>query len=48
MRIGMHEVIQDYVDAPGQNRLANVANTCFAVLVALVTIVAIVKIMFWG
>ena len=48
MRIGMHEVIQDYIDAPAQNRLANTANTIFAVLVAGVTIVAVAKIMFWG
>lgn len=48
MRIGMHEVIEDYIDDEGQNRLLNVLNTLFAILVALVTIVAVAKIAFWG
>ncbi len=48
MRIGMHEVIEDYVDAPGPNRLLSTANTLFALAVAVVTIVAVAKIMFWG
>jgi succinate dehydrogenase / fumarate reductase membrane anchor subunit len=48
MRIGMHEVIEDYVDDEKTNRLANLANTIFAALVAVVTIVAVAKIMFWG
>ncbi|MEO7223237.1 MAG: succinate dehydrogenase, hydrophobic membrane anchor protein [Devosia sp.] len=47
MRIGMHEVIEDYL-YEGQNRLANVANNLFAITVAVVTILAIAKIMFWG
>lgn len=47
MRIGMHEVITDYLSG-GQNRLANAANTAFAVLVPAVTIVAVAKIVFWG
>ena len=47
MRIGMHEVIEDYLYEE-QNRLANRANNVFAISVAVVTIVAIVKIMFWG
>ena len=47
MRIGMHEVIEDYL-YEGQNRFANTANNIFAVLVAVVTIVAVAKIMFWG
>ena len=48
MRIGMHEVIEDYLDEERQNRLANVANNAFAVLVAAVTILAVAKIVFWG
>jgi succinate dehydrogenase hydrophobic anchor subunit len=48
MRIGMHEVIEDYVDDEKTNRLANLANTIFAALVAVVTIVAVAKITFWG
>jgi succinate dehydrogenase / fumarate reductase, membrane anchor subunit len=47
MRIGMHEVIEDYL-YDGQNRVANVANNIFAIAVAAVTIVAVAKIMFWG
>ena len=47
-RYAMHEVIEDYVDAPAQNRLLNVANNIFAISVAVVTIVAVAKIMFWG
>jgi len=48
MRIGMHEIIEDYLDEEKQNRLANVANNAFAVLVALLTILAVAKIVFWG
>ena len=48
MRIGMREVIEDYIDEDKSNRLALNANTTFAVLVALVTILSIAKILFWG
>jgi succinate dehydrogenase hydrophobic anchor subunit len=48
MRIGMHGVIEDYLDEEKQNRLANAANNAFAVLVALATILAVAKIVFWG
>ena len=48
MRIGMHEIIMDYLDEDKQNRLANAANNVFAIGVAVVTIVAVAKIMFWG
>jgi succinate dehydrogenase / fumarate reductase membrane anchor subunit len=48
MRIGMHEIIEDYLDEDKQNRLANTANNVFAALVALVTVVAVAKIVFWG
>ena len=48
MRIGMHEIIEDYLDEDKTNRLANAANNVFAVLVAVVTILAVAKIMFWG
>jgi succinate dehydrogenase / fumarate reductase, membrane anchor subunit len=47
MRIGMHEVIEDYL-YEGQNRVANLANNVFAITVAVVTILAVAKIMFWG
>ena len=48
MRIGMREVIEDYLDEQKQNRLANAANNAFAVLVALATVLAVAKIVFWG
>ena len=48
MRIGMHEVIMDYLDEGRQNRLAVVANNVFAVVVPAVTILAVAKIVFWG
>jgi succinate dehydrogenase / fumarate reductase membrane anchor subunit len=47
MRIGMNEVIEDYLEGPA-NHLAQRANAAFAILVALVTVVAIAKILFWG
>ena len=48
MRIGMHEIIQDYLDEEKHNRLANWANNAFAILVAVLTILAVAKISFWG
>jgi succinate dehydrogenase / fumarate reductase membrane anchor subunit len=48
MRIGMHEVIMDYLDEEKQNRLATIANNVFAVVVPAVTILAVIKIVFWG
>ena len=48
MRIGMREVIEDYIDEGPSNRLALSANTAFAVIVALLTLISIAKIVFWG
>jgi succinate dehydrogenase / fumarate reductase membrane anchor subunit len=48
MRIGMHEVIMDYLDEDKQNRLATLANNVFAIIVPAVTILAVAKIVFWG
>ena len=48
MRIGMREVIEDYVDEGPANHLANAANTGFAILVAVLTILSIAKIVFWS
>jgi succinate dehydrogenase / fumarate reductase membrane anchor subunit len=48
MRIGMNEIIEDYLDEEKRNRLALTANTCFAVAVAVLSLVAIAKIVFWG
>ena len=48
MRIGMLEVIEDYVSTERNNRLARVANTAFAIVVAVLTILSIAKIVFWS
>jgi succinate dehydrogenase / fumarate reductase membrane anchor subunit len=48
MRIGMREVIEDYISEGPRNHLANAANTWFAIVVPVLTILAIAKILFWG
>jgi succinate dehydrogenase / fumarate reductase membrane anchor subunit len=48
MRIGMREVIEDYIDEDRTNRLALRANDAFAIVVALLVIASIAKIVFWG
>ena len=47
MRIGMNEVIEDYLEG-GMHDLAKRANTLFAILVALATVISVAKIAFWG
>lgn len=48
MRIGMREVIEDYVHGEKLNRLSLLANTAFAVIVAVLALASIAKIVFWG
>ena len=48
MRIGMHDVIEDYIDKGPANTLANTVNTVVALGVAVVAIMAIAKLVFWG
>lgn len=48
MRIGMNEVIEDYVSGHARNRLLRGLNSAFALLVAAVTVLAVAKIVFWG
>ena len=48
MRIGMLEVIEDYLDEDHTNRLARIANTAFAIAVAALTILSVIKIVFWS
>lgn len=48
MRIGMLEVIEDYVHDEKLNRLSLTLNTAFAVLIAVIGIVSIAKLVFWG
>lgn len=47
MRNGMRDVIEDYFDGTA-NRVALVANTVFALFIAVVALGAIAKIVFWG
>ncbi len=48
MRIGMREVIEDYVHGETVNRLSRLANTAFAVLVAVLALASIAKIVILG
>lgn len=48
MRIGMNEVIEDYVDEGPANHFARWANTAFAILIVLLTLGSIAKILFWS
>jgi succinate dehydrogenase / fumarate reductase membrane anchor subunit len=48
MWIGMREVIEDYVHDPALNRLSLLANAAFSILIALVTLAALVKLVIWG
>lgn len=48
MRLGMREIIEDYVHDPRLNRLAFGANDIFSLGVALLALAALVKIVFWG
>lgn len=48
MRIGMNEVIDDYVGGERTRRLLETVNTVFSILVAVVAIGSIAKLVFWG
>ena len=48
MRIGMLEIIEDYLDEDRVNRLGRTANDIFALLVVVLGLGAIIKIVFWG
>jgi succinate dehydrogenase / fumarate reductase membrane anchor subunit len=48
MRIGMQEVIDDYIDHGPRQTLATTANTVFAVVVAVLVIGSVLKLLFWG
>jgi succinate dehydrogenase / fumarate reductase membrane anchor subunit len=48
MRIGMNEVIEDYLDDEKINVLARRANSVFAILIAVLTVISVAKIMFWS
>jgi succinate dehydrogenase / fumarate reductase membrane anchor subunit len=48
MRIGMREIMEDYLDEARTNRLGMMLNTLFAIGIALVGLVSIGKIVFVG
>ncbi len=48
MRIGMLEVIEDYVHDEKLNSLCLLLNWAFAIVIALATLAALVKLVFWG
>lgn len=48
MRIGMTEVIEDYVTDARTNRLSLMLNTMFCLGVGIVGLVSIFKLVFWG
>lgn len=48
MRIGMGEIIEDYVHDPGLNRFSLMLNTCVALVIGMVGIGAVLKIAVWG
>ena len=48
MRIGMNDIIHDYVHTPARRHLAEAANTAFVVVVMGIGLLAIAKLLFWG
>jgi succinate dehydrogenase / fumarate reductase, membrane anchor subunit len=48
MRIGMREIIEDYVHNPRLNRFSLMLNTFFAFVIGLLGISAVLKIVIWG
>jgi succinate dehydrogenase / fumarate reductase membrane anchor subunit len=48
MRIGMREIIEDYVHDPRLNRFSLMLNTFFAIVIGLFGILAVLKIVIWG
>ena len=48
MRIGMREVIEDYVHDPRLHRLSLSLNTFAVLLIGVVAVGSLVKLVFWG
>lgn len=48
MRLGMQDVIEDYVHDERLNRLSLRLNTLFCALIVILSLAALAKIVFWG
>lgn len=48
MRIGMNEIIEDYVHTPALHNLAKLANTVFAIAVGAVAVISVLVLAFGG
>lgn len=48
MRIGLREVIEDYVHDPRTNRLSLMLSTMFSLTIVLIALASIAKIAVWG
>ncbi|WP_196260190.1 succinate dehydrogenase, hydrophobic membrane anchor protein [Pelagibacterium limicola] len=48
MRIGMNEIIEDYVHAPALHNLAKLANTVFTIAIGAVAVIAVLVLAFGG
>jgi succinate dehydrogenase / fumarate reductase membrane anchor subunit len=48
MRIGMREIIEDYMDEGRVNRLAMFLNDIFALAICLIGLISVATIVFWG
>jgi succinate dehydrogenase / fumarate reductase membrane anchor subunit len=48
MRIGMREIIEDYMDEGRVNRLAMLLNDIFALAICLIGLISVATIVFWG
>lgn len=46
MRLGMQEIIEDYIHAPGSKTVLLLLNTFFSAAIALISVVAILKLNF--
>lgn len=48
MRIGMNEIIEDYVHAPALHSLAKLANTIFTIAIGAVAVISVLVLAFGG
>ncbi len=48
MRVGMLDIIEDYVSTDGRRHLAELANNLFSIAIAAISLLALIKLVFWG